>query len=185
MRGSGYRWECAAASEPSRAALRGGESTADWDTAASNRSTCSTGNCLSKFHKGISSKSLNCQIWARTIPIKFEKFELDEGFQPYRSPFRSRLYAQFGSQYSAEQLLFGELFVFISLKLYVCSLYYLLFFFVQFVLCVCALKLSFLYLFMLLFGELWSWLRGARSFSGCYIYATYIYTYPPINICSI
>ena len=59
---------------------RGGEGTADWDTAASN---CSTGNCVSDVIKRISSKSSNLQIWARTTRI--EKFELDEGFQPYHT----------------------------------------------------------------------------------------------------
>ena len=57
------------------ASKRGGEGTADWDTAASNRST---GNCLSNFKKRISSKK-----------GRIEKFELDEGFRPYHPPFRA------------------------------------------------------------------------------------------------
>ena len=52
--------------------IRGGEGAVDRDTVASN---CSTGNRLSDFNKRISSKGSN-------------KFELDEGFQPYHSPFR-------------------------------------------------------------------------------------------------
>ena len=48
-----------------------GEGTADWDTAASNRST---GNCLSNFHTRISSKT------------RIHTFEFDEGFQPYHPP---------------------------------------------------------------------------------------------------
>ena len=66
-----------------------GEGTADWYTAASNRSTssnCSTGSCLSNFNKRISSKKSNWEIWVRKARI--EKFELDEGFQLYHPPFR-------------------------------------------------------------------------------------------------
>ena len=54
--------------------LRWGRGTADWDTAASNRST---GNCLSKFNKRTGSKSSNWEIWARW------------GFPTVSSPFRS------------------------------------------------------------------------------------------------
>ena len=71
--------------------LRGGEGTTNWDTAASNRSTCisscSTGSCSSKFNKRMSSKSSNWSIWDRTTRIY--KFELEEGFQPYHPPFRN------------------------------------------------------------------------------------------------
>ena len=55
-------------------AVRGGEGTADWDTAASN---CSTGNCLSNFNRRTSSKS-----------SKLKRNKLDEGFQPCHPTFR-------------------------------------------------------------------------------------------------
>ena len=47
----------------------------DWDTVASN---CSTGNCSSNVSKRIDSRN-------KTV---IEKFELDEGFQPYHPPFQ-------------------------------------------------------------------------------------------------
>ena len=44
-------------------------------------SNCWTGSCLSDFNKRISSKSSSWETWARKARI--EKFELDQGFQPY------------------------------------------------------------------------------------------------------
>ena len=61
-------------------------------------SNCSTGNCLSSFNKRISSKNSNCEFWARKARI--EKFELDEGFQPYHAPFRALfVWGTLGDQY--------------------------------------------------------------------------------------
>ena len=70
----------------------GGEGTADWDTAASNRSTCLELIDRELFFVLLnkqqdSSTNLNWQIWARTNQIYW--FELDEGFRPYHPPFRS------------------------------------------------------------------------------------------------
>ena len=91
----GFNEEASALCGPmsaSAACLRGGEDTVDRDNVASN---CSTENCLPNVNnKIINPKSSNWEI--RAVKARIEKFEPDEGFQPYHAPFRMSARLPFG-----------------------------------------------------------------------------------------